>query len=175
MPAPRLPPTAPPMTAPETAPRAAEFCASASANGIIVISVPRTRVTKAHRIARTSTSIVAFHSASSRNESPIFRSWLELDWILEVSPIGENPFCILAAMKAKDRNFEVGIALFTLRNFPTSASSPWQNARPETPSVLRRGRDAGRRAGSPDAPRLRAGASLSGSPRPRPRRWRRRR
>src|SRR6266852_4784535 len=49
-----------------------------------------------------------------------------------------------------------------------SASSLLQNALPENPPAPRRARDAGRRAASPDAPRLRPASSLSGSLRPRP-------
>ena len=56
-----------------------------------------------------------------------------------------------------------------------SSSSDSPGALPRTPPALRRGRGAGRRGAAPDAPSLRSGASLSGSPRRRPRQWRRRR
>src|ERR1700712_930323 len=53
--------------------------------------------------------------------------------------------------------------------YPTiSFSSGSPNASPETLPALRRGRGAGRRGALPDAPSLRSGANLSGSPRPRP-------
>ena len=87
MSAPLLPPMAPPITA---SPHAAEFCAIASVNSIVVVTVARIREGKVHRIDHTLivVSCVLFRFKGNGSSDG---QGLILDWILEVSPIGENP------------------------------------------------------------------------------------